>query len=325
MNALVTGGAGFIGSHLVEELVERRNDVTILDNFSSGSMKNIIKTLHSGERARLVSGDCKNAGDVRNAVRGAEVVFHFAANPEVRLDLADPFTCFQENIYATHVLLEAVKLSDVKKIVFASTSTVYGDAEVVPTPEHYSPLEPISIYGASKLASEALISSYCHSYKKKAVILRLANIVGPRSTRGVIRDFMNNLTRNQKELDILGDGHQTKSYLHVQDCVEAVLAASQVTNETVATYNVGSEDQVEVMEIAEIVVSEMNLKDVRYRPSGGVDGGRGWTGDVRNMQLDISRLKKLGWRPKQSSAEAIRATVRSILSDPAHTSQHQDR
>lgn len=312
-NVLVTGGAGFLGSYLCGTLADQNQDVTILDNLSSGIRGN-IREIKSMGRVRLIFGDCKNRKDVRRAISNADIIYHFAANPEVRLELTDPSTCFRENIYATHILLEAVKDSDVTMIVFASTSTVYGDANITPTPENYSPLEPISIYGASKLASEALITSYCHTFKKQALILRLANIVGPRSRHGVIRDFITKLRRNPKELKILGDGHQKKSYLYVEDCVDAILRSRVTNKERIDVLNIGADDQIEVALIAEIVAEEMNLRNVKFNFTGGVDGGRGWVGDVKNMLLDISKIKSRGWRSTRNSEESVRLTVKQILS-----------
>jgi len=312
LKVTVTGGAGFIGSHLCEALTNLGQNVTILDNLSSGTKDNIQEALKSTS-LQLIVGDCKNSVDVREAVARADAAYHFAANPEVRLEIADQSTCFRENIYATHILLEAIRHSNVDTIVFASTSTVYGDAKTIPTPENYSPLEPISVYGGSKLASEALITSYCHTYEKRAVILRLANIVGPRSKHGVTNDFITKLRRNPKQLEILGDGRQTKSYLHIDDCVNAILKACETAEETVEVFNVGSDDQIEVARIAKIVAEEMNLDDVRLNFTGGVDGGRGWVGDVKNMLLDTTKLRSRGWKPRYSSEEAVRMAARSIL------------
>jgi UDP-glucose 4-epimerase len=313
MRVLVTGGAGFIGGCLCEELVKRGCEVSILDDFSSGSRSNVQHLLddHSG-RFRLFVGDCTERDDVAGVLEGVDVVFHFAANPEVRLDLSDPETCFRQNVYATHVVLEAIRNSGAEKIVFASTSTIYGDARVVPTPEDYAPLEPISVYGASKLASEALITAYAHSYGFAALILRFANVVGSRSGHGVIFDFVRKLREDPGELEILGDGTQTKSYLYIDDCVSAVLTAFERMRGRVEVLNVGSEDQVGVREIADVVVEEMRLKDVNFRFTGGVDGGRGWVGDVKNMLLDVTRLKAKGWKPKYNSKEAVRQTARRI-------------
>jgi len=308
----VTGGAGFLGSYICEALANLGHGVTTLDNLSSGSWDNLGELLKSS-RVKLIVGDCKDPVDVRKAVANADIIYHFAANPEVRLELADPQTCFRENIYATHILLEAIRNSNVDTIVFASTSTVYGDAKTIPTPENYTPLEPISIYGASKLASEALITSYCHTYKKKAVILRLANIVGPRSRHGVINDFITKLRRNPKQLEILGDGRQTKSYLHIDDCVNAILKACETAEETVEVFNVGSDDQIEVTGIAEIVAEEMNMNDVQFSFTGGVEGGRGWVGDVKNMLLDTTKLKSKGWKPRYNSEKSVRLMIREIL------------
>jgi len=311
-HSTVTGGAGFIASHLCEALTNLGQDVTILDNLSSGTRSNIRRATSSG-RVRLVVGDCKSPRDVRKAVSKAKTVYHFAANPEVRLELASPSTCFRENVYATHVLLEALRRTNAGMIVFASTSTVYGDANTIPTPENYSPLEPISIYGASKLASEALITSYCHTYNKRAVILRLANIIGPRSKHGVINEFITKLRRNPERLEILGDGHQTKSYLQVEDCIDGILRACEAAREKVEVFNVGSDDQIEVARIAQILVDELKLKDVRFSFTGGVDGGRGWVGDVKNMLLDTAKLKARGWKPRYNSEESISLTIRQIL------------
>jgi UDP-glucose 4-epimerase len=183
---------------------------------------------------------------VRIALKDVDTIFHFQANPEVRLELNDPETCFKQNIYATHMLLEEMRKSSAGTIVFASTSTVYGDANVIPTPEDYAPLEPISIYGASKLASEALISSYCHTYGRSAIILRLANIVGARSRHGVIRDFISKLRKNPREIEILGDGAQTKSYLHIDDCISAILKACESATSKVEVFNIGFRTRLEM-------------------------------------------------------------------------------
>jgi UDP-glucose 4-epimerase len=312
-NVLITGGAGFLGGHLCEALANNSDNVTVLDNLSSGTRSNLQQARLLG-KIRLIVGDCKNPRDVRRALSRTKIVYHFAANPEVRLDLTNPSTCFRENIYATCILLEAIRRSDVNTIVFASTSTVYGDAKITPTPENYSPLEPISIYGASKLASEALVTSYCHTYKRTGIILRLANIVGSTSRHGVINDFITKLKRNPGELEILGDGTQTKSYLHVSDCIDAILISCKAANERISVLNIGSDDQIEVARVAEIVTEEMDREDVKFNFTGGVDGGRGWIGDVKNMLLDTSKLKSKGWRPKYNSEESIRLAASQTLS-----------
>ena len=313
MKTLVTGGAGFIGSHLAEALLRKGFSVNILDNLSAGRKRN-LGGIH-GHSVNFLAGDCRISSDVKQALRNVNTVFHFAANPEVRLDFADPKTCYEQNIEATYILLQNIRRSDVKTIVFASSSTVYGEATVIPTPENYGPLKPISVYGASKLACEAMVSSYCYSFKKKGVIVRPANMIGPRSTHGAILDFIQKLKKNPKQLEILGDGTQTKSYLYIDDCVEAIMKAYESTQEPVEIYNVGSEDQTNVTQIAHTVIEEMKLKHVKLKFTGGVDGGRGWIGDVKNMLLDINKLKKLGWKPKLNSQQAVRETARYLITE----------
>jgi len=315
MHTLVTGGAGFIGSHLCDSLAQHNWEVTILDNLSAGSEENIRHLLEgTPKKVKLLKGDCTNPVHVRKALENVEIVYHFAANPEVRLELSDPPTCFRQNIYATHILLQQLKNNpEVHTIVFASTSTIYGEPQTVPTPENYAPLKPISLYGASKLAGEALISAYAHTYNKKAIILRLANTIGPRSQHGVIHDFIQKLRKNPKQLEILGDGTQTKSYLYITDCIKAIETAYKTARNQVEIYNVGSEDQINVKIIAKIVTEEMNLKNVQFTYTGGIDGGRGWKGDVKNMLLNITKLKAEGWNPKHNSIQAIRKPVKHLI------------
>ena len=316
---LVTGGAGFIGSHLVDALMMNGAAVRVIDNFSNGTLDNISRWLgHSS--FELIKGDLLNKDDLERATEKCEVIFHLAANPEVRIGSSIPEIHFEQNIVSTYRLLEALRKSEsLESFVFTSSSTVYGDASEIPTPEGYGPLKPISIYGAAKLASEALISSFAYTYGFKAVICRLANIIGTRSRHGVIYDFINKLKKNRWELEILGDGTQRKSYLYIDDCVSAILTALKEPRGKVEIFNIGSEDWVDVKTIAEIVVEEMGLKDVSFHFTGGVDGGRGWKGDVKYMLLSIRKIKSLDWKPKLNSAEAVRKTVREILRESHYT------
>jgi UDP-glucose 4-epimerase len=311
---LVTGGAGFIGSHLVDALMVRGEEVCVFDNLSTGSIENVRYWLGS-PNFTFIKGDLLNTMDLEKLeVKRYSFIFHFAANPEVKIGSTEPGIHFQQNILATYNLLELIRKADAKPtLIFASTSTVYGEASRIPTPEDYAPLKPISTYGASKLACEALITAYAYTYGFKAVIYRLANIVGPRSRHGVIYDFIEKLKRNPGELEILGDGTQTKSYLHVGDCIDAILLGLEKSTEQVEIFNVGSEDQVDVKTIAQIVIDEMKLKNVKLIFTGGVEGGRGWKGDVKNMLLDITKLKTLGWRPKLNSKQAVREAAKSLL------------
>ncbi|KAA0000934.1 MAG: NAD-dependent epimerase/dehydratase family protein [Thermoplasmata archaeon] len=308
MKVLVTGGAGFIGSHLIDALIVKGYEVKCIDNFSSGRKEFIERNL---DRIELIEGDLLNIEDARKSLKNCDIVFHLAANPDVRVGAINTKTHFDNNIVATYNLLEGMKEEGVKKIAFTSSSTVYGEAEVMPTPENYAPLIPISLYGASKLAAEALICAYCHTFDMKALIYRFANVVGPRSTHGVIYDFIRKLKANPRELEILGDGRQKKSYLYIDDCIDAMLFTMEKARQKVEIYNIGSEDWVEVREIADIVSQEMGVTP-EYKFTGGIDG-RGWKGDVKLMRLDISKLKDLGWKPKYGSKEAIRLTAKWLL------------
>ena len=315
---LVTGGAGFIGSHLVDRLMVDGKNVTVLDNLSNGSLKNLERWL-GNERFKFIKGDLKKPRDAEKAVKGNELVFHLAANPEVRLGETDPSVHFQENLVATFNLLEAVRKSaSAKTFVFASTSTVYGEASVLPTPEDYGPSIPISTYGASKLGCEAIASSYAHTFGLRTLILRVANVVGSRANHGVIIDFINKLETDPKRLEILGDGTQKKSYLHIEDFIDATLhVTSRFLDDgnKADVYNVGSVDHVEVKKIAEIVADEMGLQDVKFVFTGGVEGGRGWLGDVKIMHLSIEKLLKTGWKPRYGSEEAVRFAVQTLLEE----------
>ena len=315
---LITGGAGFIGSHLADRLMTDGQNVTVFDNLSNGSLKNLERWLEN-ERFRFIKGDLKKPSDVKEAVKDIELVFHSAANPEVRVGETDPSIHFQENLAATFNLLEAVRKSSSAKIfVFFSTSTVYGEAEILPTSEDYGPSIPISTYGASKLGCEALVSSYAYTFGLRTLILRVANVVGSRANHGVIIDFINKLETDPKRLEILGDGTQKKSYLHIEDFIDATLHLTSrfLDDEKKADiYNVGSVDQVEVKKIAEIIAEEMELRDVKFVFTGGVDGDRGWLGDVKIMLLSIDKLMKTGWKPKYNSEQAVRLAVKAILKE----------
>lgn len=310
---LVTGGAGFIGSHLVDTLCKNKMEVVVFDNLSSGKLKNIKQWLDV-PNFNFDRVDLLKLEKIQKHLSECETVFHLAANPEVRVGSTNPKVHYEQNITATFNLLEAArKNGNIKNFAFTSSSTVYGEAEKIPTPEDYAPLKPISIYGASKLASEALITSYAYTYGFNAIIYRLANIIGPRTQHGVIYDFIKKLKNDSKKLEILGDGTQTKSYLDVEDCVNAMLTGISHLNNKVEIYNIGSEDQINVKEIANIVCEEMGLKNVEYVYSGGIDGGRGWKGDVKIMLLSIEKIKALEWKPTLNSHKAVEKTTKALL------------
>jgi len=312
---LITGGAGFIGSHLTEELLNQRHKVVVLDNFLNGKIDN-IQHLQDNPSLTIVKEDLKRPKKLEQIINASDTIFHLAANPEVKIGETDPKTHFEENILATFNLLETVrKNGKPKALIFTSTSTVYGEAKLIPTPEDYAPLIPISTYGASKLACEALITSYAYTFNHRALILRLANIIGPRSNHGVIVDFIKKIKTNPRELEILGDGHQEKSYMYISDCIGAIMhltSAFSKGTEKVDVFNVDPNDKITVAQIAKIVSEEMNTPSIKYKFTGGVNGGRGWKGDVKTMQLSIDKLLRTGWKPRHSSKQAVRLAARAL-------------
>ncbi len=312
--AAVTGCGGFIGPHLTRALAERGAHVRGVDK-DARAVARVRKSL--GARGLdLWTGDIGESGTLRRLLRGTDQVFHLAADPDVRNSTRHPYEHFDQNVMGTLRVLEGMRKFDVKRIVFPSTSTVYGDASIVPTPEDYTPLVPISVYGASKLACEALLSSYSASYGFDAVVVRFANVVGPGSTHGVIVDLVEKLKRDPTRLEVLGDGRQRKSYVHIDDLVRATLLAASRAPRGFQVYNVGSADTMLVDGIAKAVIRAMGLRGVEviHKPA---PGGRGWAGDVKVMQLSIARLKKLGFRPQISSKEAVEATARAVAAERA--------
>lgn len=316
--SIVIGGGGFIGSHLTERLLKVGHKVTILDNFSTGKSEN-IQPLVDNPSLTIVKEDLKKPVKLNQIVKKCEIIFHLAANPEVRLGETDPKVHFEENILTTFNLLEAIRQAKTPKtIVFTSTSAVYGDASEIPTPENYAPLIPISIYGASKLACEALITSYVYTFNHRALILRPANIIGSKSNHGVIYDFIRKIMVNPRELEILGDGAQEKSFLHIADCIEAIIHPTNKFLKSIKkldVYNIGSYDKITVKEIAKIVAEEMNTPNIKYKFTGGVNGGRGWKGDVKIMQLSINKLLQAGWKPKYTSKQAVRLAAKALIKE----------
>lgn len=312
MRYFVSGGAGFIGSHLVDRLVDM-GEVTVYDNLSSGK-KEFIKH-HLGRNSfQFIQADLLELDTLKKAMKDHDAVFHTAANPEVRAGIEDTRLDLKQGTIITYNVLEAMRVNAIKKIVFASSSTVYGETPVKPIAEDYGPLQPISLYGASKLAGEGLITAFCHLFGMQAWIFRFANVVGARATHGVIFDFINKLRRNAKELEILGDGSQEKPYLHVDDCVDGFLYGFQHSNDQINVFNLGTPSSTEVSTIAQILVEEMGLQGVRFKYTGG---DRGWPGDVPQVRYDTSKMERLGWKPRYTSDEAVRRGIREMLGKPS--------
>ncbi len=307
---LVTGGAGFIGSYLVDRLLNDGDTVHVLDDLSTGSIEHINRWDNDNkENFRFFKLDLVNDHIECHDDRYS-TIFHLAANPDVRSSSTNPKEHLEKNVIATFNILEYARRHDVDTFVFTSSSTVYGEPNIIPTPED-TPLMPISMYGASKAACESMICSYAYMYGIKAIIYRLANVIGARSTHGVIYDFINKLIRNRSMLEILGNGKQRKSYIHVNDCINAMLIGLK-GNDRVNVFNVGSDDHIDVLTIADIVINALGLSNVALQFIDNGDG-RGWKGDVKIMLLDTTRLKRLGWRAMYNSEEAVRMTANDIV------------
>ena len=312
MRALVTGGAGFIGSHLIDRLVARGDDVVVIDNLSSGDVGFIQPHIDNG-RVRLVEGDICNPADVGRAMAmEIDCVFHLAANPDIRLGTRITDTDLQQGTVATYNILEAMRLNDVGRIVFASSSVVYGEDAPLPTPEDHGPCMPISLYGASKQAGEGLISSWVGTFGLQAWIFRFANIIGARGTHGVIFDFIHKLKNDPTRLEVLGNGLQEKSYMEVGDCVDAMLHVMSNAHQPLNLFNLGSHDTASVRRIAEIVVEVTGCADARIEYTGG---DRGWAGDIPRARLGIDKMLQTGFDVAMNSEEAIRYTATCLLDE----------
>jgi UDP-glucose 4-epimerase len=299
---LVTGGAGLVGSHLAKRLAAD-NHVVVADDLSKGSRDRVT------DDAEFVQADMTDPDDVAEVVTAdLDVVFHFAAYTDTNYD--DDRKLFEENGAMTYNVLERMDEVGVDKIAFTSSSTVYGEAPM-PTPEDYAPLEPISIYGSSKLTDESLISTYAHSYGMQAWVYRFANIVGPHQRGNVVPDFIEKLLDDPETLTILGNGRQEKSYLHVEDCIDAMCHVVEHADDDLNIYNLGTRTTTSVNAIADIVSDEMGL-DPDYEYTGG---DRGWTGDVPKMRLSIEKLAALGWEPPTSSDDAVRKATRQLYEE----------
>ena len=308
---LVTGGGGFIGSHLVDALVERGNEVRVIDNFSSGREE--FLSHHDGNGSVEVHrGDLLDQGAVIAAMEGVETVHHLAANPDIRLGTEVTDTDLRQGTMATYNVLEAMRIAEVRRISFASSSAVYGEAGVMPTPEDYGPVMPISLYGASKLAGEALITAWAGTFGAQGFIHRFANIVGPRGTHGVIFDFIHKLKKDPARLEVLGDGNQEKSYMSAHDCVQSMIHVIGLGGNGPVLNNLGTGDTCSVTRIAEIVIEESGLEGVSIDFSGGK---RGWAGDVPKTYLDVTKLLDTGFEPTAMSEQAVRDTARVLISE----------
>lgn len=308
----VTGGAGFIGSHIVDRLAQVATSVTIYDNLSTG--QELFIGHHAGTpKVRVVRADVLDGERLKKEMAGCDFVFHFQANADVRGGTKQTRIDLEQNTIATWNVLEAMRVNEIKHIVFASSATVYGEPDIFPTPETYAPLQT-SLYGASKLSCEAMIQAYSEYFGIKCYIFRFVSWIGERYSHGVIFDFLNKLRTNTETLEVLGDGKQRKSYLDVIDGVDGIFYALEHARDVKNVFNLGHDAFMNVLDLADIIVDELNLRGVRYVTTGGE---RGWLGDSPFVHLDTTKLKALGWRPRVSIEQGIRSTVRYLQ---AHSS-----
>lgn len=306
---LVTGGSGFIGSHLVNTIIKSNNNVIVIDSLISSTTEFIDPYIQSG-KCRFIKGDIRDQQVLNSLTPPIDFIFHLAADPDVKTSVDFPLNSFEHNVRGTLNILEIARRLDVQGFFFASSGgTLYGDVEEFPIKEN-TVLSPISPYGASKAACEMYATAYANTYQFKIVAGRFANIIGERSFHGICYDFYNKLIRNPGELTILGDGLQKKSYLHISDCIDAIMALSDNLDKQEVWYdyfNIGSDEWVSVKQIAEIVENEMNLFDVHHKFTGGK---KGWVGDVHKIFLSNKKIKKItGWSPNLTTKKAITLTI----------------
>ena len=312
---LLSGGAGFIGSHTARKLLESSDSkVIVFDNLSSGTLEH-ISDLINDKNFIFIEGDLKDKDKIISASAGVDCVIHFAANPDIAKAVKEPEIDFWEGTYLTQNVLEAARVNNVKYFLYTSGSGVYGENPDINFDENYGPCIPISTYGASKLACEALIASYCSMFGLKARAFRFANVVGPRQTHGVGYDFIRKLKGDPTRLEILGDGTQIKSYIYVADVIDAMLNVfdSMIHDDLIYDiFNVSTDDYITVTDIAQLTCKLMNLDNVTLDYTGG---NRGWKGDVPIIKFNNSKIKELGWSFKFSSKEAIMESLSSMINE----------
>ncbi|EHL15444.1 hypothetical protein HMPREF9629_01833 [Peptoanaerobacter stomatis] len=311
MKVLVAGGAGFIGSHLIDALLKENHTVVCIDNFFIGTKEN-IKHLKGNKNFIFYEQDLCDINKLKSIFEKEKIeyIFHLAANSDIQASAKNPVIEYNNTYTTTFNILECMRLYDVKKVFFASTSAVYGEKNGVDVAENNTTLEPISYYGASKLGSEAIINAYTYMNNYKTLIFRFPNVIGPRLTHGVIFDFIKKLENNNEKLQILGDGNQTKPYMYVYDLVDAIIKFKDKIEEGVTIYNIGVDTHTSVTKIADIICEKMNLKDVKYDYTGGKGG---WKGDVPKFSYNLNKIHSAGWKAKYTSDEAVEETVKEEL------------
>ena len=308
--ALVTGGLGFIGSHLVDSLLEEGWEVIVLDNLLTGRKSNLERQRRN-QSLNVTVGDIRRKETAAKATKDCDAVFHLAAHALMRVSQADPAADIDYNLMGTMNVLQGAVRNEVPDFVFASTSALYGEAAVFPTPEYYSGVQT-SFYGASKLAGEAFAAAMVQFASMRLWAFRFGTVLGERCRRGAIWDFEHKLLKNPHRLEILGDGKQTKDYLSVSDCVGGILLGHEKARDPVNIFNIGLAEKTTVDEVADIVIKEMGLKDVKKTYTGG---SHGWKGDNPVVNLSFEKIKRLGWRPRFTASQAITTTARWTLKE----------
>ena len=304
MQYFVTGGAGFIGSNLVDRLLADGHAVTAYDNFSTGQHR-FLDAAKRQARFRLIEGDLLDEGRLADAMKGHEFVFHFAANADVRFGTEHPRKDLEQNTIATYNVLEAMRANGISRIAFSSTGSIYGEAEIFPTPETAPFPIQTSLYGASKLAGEGLISAYCTGFNFRGYIFRFVSILGERYSHGHVFDFYRSLQKDPTQIRVLGNGKQRKSYLYVQDCVDAILMVIQEAQSPVNVYNLGTDEYCAVGDSLTWICEKLGVNPKRNYTGGE----RGWIGDSPFIFLDTKKVRSLGWQPKLSIRQGVEKTL----------------
>jgi UDP-glucose 4-epimerase len=312
-NVLVFGGAGFIGSHLCEQLIRKGAAVTVFDNLQTGRTANLAKILKH-PRFRFVEAEVRDRKKVNKTIPGHDIIFHFCDDSDIRSAAEHPDSYVEQNIMGLFYVLEAMRKNGIRSILFPSSTTVFGELTKPPASESYGPLMPLNLYGGAKLAAEGLISGWAHTYDFQAIVFRFVGIIGGRMDHGVVHDFVRKLQKDPSQLEILGDGSQKRSFVLVDDCVEAMLFAMAKVKKNYSLVHIGNVDDISIKKAAGVITDVMKLKRTRFSFTGGKVG---WKGDVTSNFIRMETLMALGWKPRHSSREAVHEAASRLAQEKA--------